>query len=338
MILSPSLHLKKLFAVAMLFFSCAGPIDNDNIRLSELESVWQYLNAYSIYQWEDSTRIPPNPFVFAGPAELMAAIHDTLGGQSFTMYDVDFVNSYSAMLLASNTPPPSTITLDSLTDSTVRVDISEFASQRTYDDFARLLPKVAKYPNILIDLRGNLGGDISETDSIVEDFLPPRTKFIRARERIYNDTTRIAKTLEHFWTTTKDPKTELSGKKVVILMDGHSASASEILIVALKEGLNATLAGDTSYGKGIGQIELVRRERPAIKITYLQMSGVAKIGSYHRKGIPPDVLLNLNTDENKILLAAVKILEPSRTSIRPALRKTQVSSIAQPSGYKVVYE
>jgi hypothetical protein len=328
--------IQRCIAVAVLLSGCATPVDEGDTRYSELESVWQYLKVYCIYQWDDSTRVPDDPFVFSSPSKLMDAIADILHGVNYTQYNVAGSTSGSARIQSSLTKS-TTVFLDTLTDSTVRIRITEFASDVTLSEFTTILPYAKSFPNIIVDLCKNPGGDINAATAIAGAFLPAGAEYIKARERDYNDETRTAQTLEHSWSTPTSPvktRDELAGKNVTVLMNRGSASSSEILIVALKNGINATLVGDTTYGKGIGQILIERKERPAIKITYLQL-GQKKISDYHLKGIPPDIIADTD-DEAAALLTAVKVHEPKRTAIKGFHKRA--FSLSPIGGYKVVYE
>jgi hypothetical protein len=351
---------------------CVNPVEENDTRYSELESVWQYLKAYSIYQWDDSTSIPDDPFVFKGPQELMAAIPDTFTGSDgtfgrYTEY-VAYNNSAARTALysseagvnihlsgntASTITESITVFLDTLTDSTVLFRITSFHSgeidyndkgslvqwDKTSETFSNMIRSSKPFPFIIIDLRGNGGGSIDEAINIVEAFLPYGTDFLKARERKYDPDSKTSRTVDHFWTTESSPFPELGSKKITILMNKRTASSSEILVAALKDCREVTLAGDTSYGKGIGQILLQRHGRPTLKITYLQMSGISsRTGMYHHKGIAPDVYIpNVNSDPEKTLLTAVQIHEPDCISIRIGSRIN--SSAPSPvTGYRVVYE
>ena len=120
-------------------------------------------------------------------------------------------------------------------------------------------------------------------------------------------------------------------------MDGNSASASEILIAALKDCLGATLVGRRSYGKGIGQIKIFRRDRPGLQITFLQMQGVSKrIGEYHHRGIDPDIQTAGSETDAQVLLKAVQVHEPSATRLR-SMRKEAVLPTPV-AGFRTVWE
>lgn len=336
---------------ALLFVvQCVGPVDTQSPDLIEFESVWQYLKTYSIYQWEDSSRVPDDPFAYASPELLLQAVGDTLKGidNNYTRYEYYSVQRTDFAEAATEQIGGTTVFLSKVTDSTVQIEITGFVAGITYNEFLEILPLVMPFSNIIVDLRGNGGGDIVETDSIIEAFLPAGMSYISARERSYNQETRVAQTKEwHFWKTVRSARLELAGKNIVILMNDGSASASEILIAALKDCANATLIGTRTYGKGIGQIELVRRDRRALKITFLQLRGVSsRIGVYHRIGIVPDrgqlgkwgISSEGSSSDTSALRSAMYLLEPSATSYAVPAQHIQNRVDLQHEVAKVVYE
>lgn len=280
-------------AVLVVITGCVAPVENE-IDYCELESVWQYLSTYSIYQWDDSTRVPEDPYAFTTAAEMMEAVRDTLNGSHYTHYLVpdpstDYLNTRADSRKASS--GYSTVSAKFLQrPKAIRITISKFTYGVTYPEFIEVSRDAADYDTIIINLRDNGGGDIDETDSIIEAMLPAGVAYLQARNRVYDEATRTAATLD--WHNLKTKKTQLAefrGKTIFVEMNGNSASASEILIAALKEGMDAQLIGSTTYGKGIGQIKIPRRDRRDLQITFLQMRGKSsRIGNYHRKGIEPD--------------------------------------------------
>nr|WP_233219775.1 carboxyl-terminal processing protease CtpC [Pleurocapsa sp. CCALA 161] len=92
----------------------------------------------------------------------------------------------------------------------------------------------------------------------------------------------------------------LTDKPLVVLVDGGSASASEILSGALKDNKRATLLGTKTFGKGL--VQSVRRlgDGSGLAVTiakYLTPNGT----DINKEGIPPNVVLKLNESQLKEL-------------------------------------
>jgi hypothetical protein len=329
------------------------PVNNyTNPTPMEFESVWQYCKAWSIYQDSsiyDSVNhpvIPRNPFAFSSPSAIMDSIHDTLKGNDYTCYgyqdgEFDGFDTFYNWSAASIGPAPSvatasasptlpydsTVTFDTLTDSTALLTITTFEAAidgQVYSDFLRFVQPLLGFKNIVVDLRDNLGGYIDEAQNIIGSMVPSGTAYIRARQRDYDSVSNKYVTLDwHYWVTAQSP--QWSGKHYAVIMDGWTASAAELTVAGLYEGQKndgktAFLLGSRSYGKGIGQGLFERRESCFnsfsgfdtfynanedsmevvpylandfldLKITFLQLQGVSpRIGFYHRIGIAPDIV------------------------------------------------
>jgi hypothetical protein len=255
----------------------------------EFESVWQYLKVYSIYQ--DSSiyqdRIPEDPFLYSSPEEMLESFNDTLRGHNYTDY-IDSASYHSASL---SEKADEEVTFRAINDTTGLIRINSFSTDVTYKQFLSFLPAIESYRNLIVDLRGNTGGDIEEMDSIIEAFLPAGKEYILARERKYDKRSHKAETLEwHPWVTKRAARKELEKKNITVYVNDRTASASEILAAALKDCYPAKLVGQRTYGKAIGQIILQRRDhRPTLQITYLQLRRING-DDYHRVGIQPDSL------------------------------------------------
>lgn len=96
---------------------------------------------------------------------------------------------------------------------------------------------------IVLDLRGNGGGLLEQAVDILGNFLPKGTEVLRTRGR--------DKALEKVYKTTKNPI--FPDIPLAVLIDGGSASASEITAGALQDLDRAVLIGSRSFGKGLVQ-------------------------------------------------------------------------------------
>jgi len=132
----------------------------------------------------------------------------------------------------------------------------------------------------IIDLRNNPGGVLDAAVQIADDFLEHGT-IVSAEGR----------TAEAKFRMEAMPGDISGGARLVVLVNGGSASASEILAAALHDNARATLIGRRTYGKGSVQTIMPLEANQALKITtsrYFTPSGA----SINGVGIEPDVLLD----------------------------------------------
>ena len=131
---------------------------------------------------------------------------------------------------------------------------------------------------LIIDLRDNPGGWVDDAEAIGDIFLDKGTLCYLQ----YSDGSR-----EYY--NTKDGKIDLP---LVILMNEHSASSSEILAGALKDRANATIVGVQSYGKGVVQTVVGLDEGAGMQMTIAQYY-TPNGNAVHKVGITPDVQIEL---------------------------------------------
>ena len=313
------------FAAALLSVSCycsKYPVAPDGANLLELETVWQYLETYCI--WQDSIPLAPDPFAFDSAEQLLASVNDTFHGYNYTRYNDDTTALPLAKIAAGAPVRDTTVSVVPLTDSTVYLRIWPEFEDSTYSGFLIVLPILARYPKIIVDLRNNGGGLIDAVDSIIEYFLPSGTPYISAKYRKYDASSRTAAIGWEHWTTVHDRTPTLAGAQVAVLTNGLTASASEILVAGLKDGRalsgrdTVALVGETTFGKGIGQVVISRTYlgKRDLKITFLRLDGLgAKTRNYHRHGIAPDLRVADPLAENTALL----LLEPSAKPLAKSL-------------------
>ncbi len=132
---------------------------------------------------------------------------------------------------------------------------------------------------LIIDLRNNPGGVLEAATAVADDFLDSGT-IVSAEGRLREARFRMEAT----------PGDIAAGVPIVILVNGSSASASEILAAALRQNGRATLVGRKTYGKGTVQTIMPLSGGEALKLTtsrYFTPSGASINGI----GITPDVEL-----------------------------------------------
>jgi carboxyl-terminal processing protease len=132
---------------------------------------------------------------------------------------------------------------------------------------------------LVLDLRGNPGGVLESAVGVADAFLE-EGMIVRADGR--------APEARFEMTATRGDV--LGGQPIVVLIDGGSASGSEIVAGALRDHGRATLMGERTFGKGSVQTVIPLDDGQALKLTtsrYYTPSGA----SIHAKGLEPDITL-----------------------------------------------
>jgi carboxyl-terminal processing protease len=155
---------------------------------------------------------------------------------------------------------------------------------------------------LILDLRNNLGGAWDDAIEVCDLFLDEGT-IATVKGRI-NDKERVDEYVAKKGKYTKIP--------LVVLINGFSASASELVAGALKDRGRAILVGERSFGKGVVQVLYELSDSSGIKFTtakYFLPSGVSIEGV----GVKPDIMVKLEPDVKEDLqlnraIEEVKIL------------------------------
>lgn len=171
---------------------------------------------------------------------------------------------------------------------------SEKTGQEFRESYDRLEEQGMR--GLIIDLRANPGGLITSCVEIA-NMVVPLGPIVSVVQR---DGTRE----EH------DSKLVKSKYPIVVLIDGNSASASEILAGALQDTKAATLVGTQSYGKGSVQVVIPMNEGDALKLTiakYYTPSGRSIDGV----GIEPDVKVDMDpkAQQDVQLAKAIEVMQ-----------------------------
>jgi len=133
---------------------------------------------------------------------------------------------------------------------------------------------------IVLDLRGNPGGLLDEAVQSASVFLPEGDVVVSTESRSQGET--VHETVGG----------NLPAVPMVVLIDGGTASAAEILTAALADNGDATVVGTSSFGKGVFQEERDLANGGALKLTVGEYFTPDGVNLAESKGIHPDVKVN----------------------------------------------
>ena len=177
------------------------------------------------------------------------------------------------------------------------IQISQF-EEVTVEQFNQAVAELEKknMKGLIVDLRNNPGGLLTSVSEILGRILP-EGKLITYTEDKYGNR-------EDLYTTNAS---ELK-LPMVVLVNGNSASASELFTGALKDYGVAKIVGENTFGKGIVQGFLQFTDGSSLKLTmskYYTPNGIC----IHKTGIRPDYVIEKGKDgEDKQLEQALKLL------------------------------
>lgn len=176
-----------------------------------------------------------------------------------------------------------TVNYEMLNDQIGYIQITEF-DDVTVDQFAEALAviKGSDAKGLVLDLRSNPGGSLSAVVDIARQILP--------RGLIVYTQDRAGEKVEYSCKGENELQIPL-----VVLVNGNSASAAEILAGAVKDYGTGTLIGTTTFGKGIVQRILPLTDGTALKLT-VSAYYTPKGNNIHNIGIEPDIECEFDAD------------------------------------------
>ena len=197
--------------------------------------------------------------------------------------------------------------------------ISQF-SETTGDDVDTALTDLRKrngsaLKGLVLDLRNNPGGVLEAAVAVSDTFLDAGV-IVTAKGR----------TPESKFEMDATPGDALNGAPIVILVNGGSASAAEIVAGALKDNHRATLMGRTTFGKGSVQTVIPLAGNRAIKLTtslYYTPSGV----SINHRGIAPDIELERDPKPPTVPVPADAPLVQRDPEVRRAVQELKTPTV-----------
>lgn len=177
-----------------------------------------------------------------------------------------------------------TVTHEMMEDSIGYVRITEFDEvtvQQFEDALADLRAQDMK--GLILDLRDNPGGNVTTVLEIARQLLP-KGLIVYTEDRDGNREEQSC-----------DGRHEIK-EPLAVLVNGNSASASEILAGAIKDHGVGTLVGETTFGKGVIQRIIDLKDGTAVKITISSYYS-PKGNAIHEVGIEPDILCELDVEQ-----------------------------------------
>lgn len=156
-----------------------------------------------------------------------------------------------------------------------KIAVSQF--DRAYEELEKQGMK-----GLIIDLRDNPGGDLEAVVDLADEFLPEGTIVYTKDKNGKGQTFKSDAAMKDI--------------PLVILVNGNSASASEILTGSLKDHGVATIVGTTTFGKGIVQSLFTLNDGTGVKITESEYY-LPNDECIHGVGVEPDVKIELDIEK-----------------------------------------
>ena len=189
-------------------------------------------------------------------------------------------------------------------------------NEPTAEDLKKELKKLTdqKMKALVLDLRGNPGGLLTSAAGVAELFLPRGDLIVFTKGRTKELDQQPFKSSGY---------THYTDFPMVVLVNGGSASAAEIVSGALQDHKRAVLVGEKTFGKGSVQSVLPLEDGAAIKLTTAKYYTPSE-RVIHGNGIEPDVKVVMNPEDLfKIRMKQTKKTDESLT-VEPEIRDIQL--------------
>ena len=176
-----------------------------------------------------------------------------------------------------------TVEAEMMENNTGYVLLSEFGG-KTAPQFRDAIASLQAQgmDKVIIDLRSNPGGNLTSVVEIL-DMILPEGMIVYTEDKYGNR--------QEFLATDE----ESLDMPMVVLIDGNSASASEIFAGAVKDHQIGTLVGTTTYGKGIVQSVMPMTDGSAVKLT-ISSYFTPKGNNIHGIGVEPDIVCEFDAE------------------------------------------
>ena len=206
-------------------------------------------------------------------------------------------------------------------DDVAFIRVTSF-NEQTHDDLQKAMIDLkrqigSKLKGFVIDLRNNPGGLLDQAIAMSDDFLD-KGAIVVTRGRNDEETQRA----------NARPGDLADGKKVIVLINGGSASASEIVAGALQDHKRATVIGTRSFGKGSVQTIIPLGSNGALRLTTARYYTPSN-RSIQAKGIDPDVIVQQDVPDD---IQKLERQQRGEASLRGHLTNSEGEAPADESG------
>ena len=247
----------------------------------------------------------------AGDVDFDTLVYDLIRGEKGTEVTITFIrdNEEVELVITRGEVKSQTVYSEMKDGNVGYIEVTQFADS-TVDEFIKAIDTLQAdgAAGLVIDLRDNPGGVLNAAVSMIDYILPDGVK--EHDSLIVYTANREGKGERYY--TRDGHQVDLP---ISVLVNGNSASASEVFTGAMIDYKWATIVGTQTFGKGIVQNVINLADGSAVKLTtehYYTPDGV----DLHGEGLKPDVVAELDeecrkyTDENdNQYAAAVKELE-----------------------------
>jgi len=173
------------------------------------------------------------------------------------------------------------------------VRITQFA-EPTAIELSRKLDELEKQgiQALVLDLRFNPGGQLNSAVDVCGQFVPPGTMVVYTEGRVSSQ--------RQLYKTSASAKVR-PRYPLAILINGGSASGSEIVAGALKDLNRAVLVGETSFGKGSVQSVVELPDSSGVRLTTARYYTPSK-QVIHEKGVAPHIRATMTPEQDRLLM------------------------------------
>lgn len=188
------------------------------------------------------------------------------------------------------------IYLDFKEDSAI-IEITSFGENldsKMQKVVAEIKNKGDKVKSVILDLRGNTGGILDQSIEVMSYFVEPNSTALIEKDK---DSELVLRT--------KFKSENLMGYKTVVLIDGNTASASEIMAGSLRDNTGSKLIGTKTFGKGVVQRLYNLNNGDQLKLTIAEWL-TPKGTKINKVGLEPDILVEDNQDSLEVALRELK--------------------------------